>query len=224
MLWNKWNCKLFPRIWTLCQLRLPQKEIQTPVQNKMHVIVSFVPISHSYYLNDRAVFKWLSKGNTWLRLLRLVIGLKDSRQFFNQWESKTKPIASCTRDLSRASSELHVTAGNCDWRCLLQLWLVGVIALVLVFRQSLENRSNKGITWLFEGILFICARVVSFAARSRSARAANDTTRAQINNIPEKSHVIIIIINKQCQMISRMRGLIIQAKWITNSKSLQIIM
>ena len=29
---------------------------------------------------------------------------------------------------------------------------------------------------LFEGILFICARVVSFAA----ARAANDTTRAQI--------------------------------------------
>ena len=53
---------------------------------------------------------------------------------------------------------------------------------------------------------------------------ANDTTRAQINNIPEKRHVIIIIINKQGQMISRMRGLIIQAKWITNSKSLQIIM
>ena len=26
---------------------------------------------------------------------------------------------------------------------------------------------NKGITWLFEGILFICARVVSFAARAR---------------------------------------------------------
>ena len=64
----------------------------------------------------------------------------------------------------------------------------------------------------FSGILFICARVVSFAARARSARAANDTTRAQINNIPEKSHVIIIIINKQGQMISRMRVLILQAK------------
>ena len=51
-----------------------------------------------------------------------------------------------------------------------------------------------------------------FAARARSVRAASDTTRAQINNIPEKSHVIIIIINKQGQMISRMRGLIIQAK------------
>ena len=34
----------------------------------------------------------------------------------------------------------------------------------------------------FSGILFICALVVSFVA--------NDTTRAQINNIPEKSHVI----------------------------------
>ena len=58
---------------------------------------------------NRAVFK------TWLRLLRLVIGLKDSRQFFNQWESKPKPIASCPRDFSRASSELQVIARNCDW-------------------------------------------------------------------------------------------------------------
>jgi len=45
-----------------------------------------------------------------------------------------------------------------------------------------------------------------------SSVIANDTTSAQTNNIPEKSHVIIIIINKQGQMISRMRVLIIQAK------------
>ena len=51
----------------------------------------------------------------WLRLLRLVIGLKDLRQFFNQWEAKPKPIAPCTRDFSRASSELQVIARNCDW-------------------------------------------------------------------------------------------------------------
>ena len=51
--------------------------------------------------------------------------------------------------------------------------------------------------------MFICARVVSFAARARSARAANDATRAQINNITEKSHFIIIIINIQGQIISR---------------------
>ena len=50
---------------------------------------------------------------------------------------------------------------------------------------------------IISGILFICARVVSFAALALRARAANDTTRAQINNIPEKSHVIIILsINK----------------------------
>ena len=66
-------------------------------------------------LRIRAVFKWLSKVITWLRLLRLVIGLKESRQFFNQWESKPKPIAPCTRDFSRASSELQVVARNCDW-------------------------------------------------------------------------------------------------------------
>ena len=61
---------------------------------------------------------------------------------------------------------------------------------------------NRTIKWLFSGILFICARVVSFAARARSARAANDTSREQINNIPEKSHLIIIIINIQGQITS----------------------
>ena len=51
--------------------------------------------------------------NTRLQLLRLVIGLKDSRQFFNQ--SKPKPIAPRTRDSSRALSELQVVARYCDW-------------------------------------------------------------------------------------------------------------
>ena len=68
-----------------------------------------------FRLFNRAVFKWLSKVITWLRLLRLVIGLKDSRQFFNQWEAKPNPIAPCTRDFSRASSEWQVLARNCDW-------------------------------------------------------------------------------------------------------------
>ena len=50
-------------------------------------------------------------------------------------------------------------------------------------------------TWLFSGILFIYALVVSFAALALGTRAAaNDTTRAQINNIPEKSHVIPLLI------------------------------
>ena len=53
-------------------------------------------------------------------------------------------MAPCTRDFSRASNELQVNARNCDWFiALLLLWLVGVIALVLVFRQSFENRSRR---------------------------------------------------------------------------------
>ena len=62
-------------------------------------------------LHDGIIIKVI----TWLRLLRLVIGLKDSRQFFNQWEAKPKPIAPCTRHISRALSELQEIARNCDW-------------------------------------------------------------------------------------------------------------
>ena len=40
----------------------------------------------------RAFFIWLSKVITLLRLVRFVTGLKDSRQFFNRWESKPKTM------------------------------------------------------------------------------------------------------------------------------------
>ena len=42
------------------------------------------------------------ESNYVIAILPLVIGLEDSRQFFNQWEAKPKPIAPCTRDFSRA--------------------------------------------------------------------------------------------------------------------------
>ena len=54
-----------------------------------------------------------AKIMTRLRLLRLVIGLKISRQFFNQ--SETKPIAACTRDFSRALSKLQIISRDSDW-------------------------------------------------------------------------------------------------------------
>ena len=44
-----------------------------------------------------------------------MIGLKDSRHFFNQREAKHKPILPCSRDFSRASGELQVIARNYDW-------------------------------------------------------------------------------------------------------------
>jgi len=109
---------------------------------------------YDYCCVVRAVFKWLSKVITWLRLLRLMIGLKDSRQFFSQWEAKPKPIVPCTRDFSHALTKFQVIARNCDWLIALSgpvVWLVGVIALVLVFRQSFENRSiTHREQWLFK--------------------------------------------------------------------------
>ena len=89
------------------------------------------------------------KSNYVIAIATLSDWRKRLRQYFNQWESKQKPIALCTRDFSRASSELQVIARNCigSSRCLLLLWLVGVIALVLVLQQSFENRSISGFSW-----------------------------------------------------------------------------
>ena len=84
-------------------------------------------VTHRFKEACRAVFKWLSKVITWLQLIRLVIGLKDSRQFFNQWKAKPKPkpIAPCTHDFSRASSEFQVIARNSD--CFMVLFVPVVI-------------------------------------------------------------------------------------------------
>ena len=88
----------------------------------------------------RAVFKWLSKVITWLRLLRLVIGLKESRQFFNQWEAKPKPIAPRTRDFSRASSELPVIARNCDW-------FIALLAPIVIGRSNCFGFGFSTVIW-----------------------------------------------------------------------------
>jgi len=63
-----------------------------------------------------------------LRLLSFVTGLKDLAIFF--W----------TQDFSRALSKLHVIAWNSDWFIArFAPVVIGVIALVLVFRQSFET-------------------------------------------------------------------------------------
>ena len=89
------------------------------------------------FYDVRAVFKWPSKVITRLRLLLLVIGLKDSRQFFIQWESKL--IAPCTRDFSRALSELEIIARNCDW-------------LIVLFAPVVIGRKNC-FGWFFDSHL-----------------------------------------------------------------------
>ena len=97
------------------------------------VKISFSPLF-------REVFKWLSKVITWLRLLRLVIGLKDSRQFFNQWEAKPKPIAPCTRDFSHASSAIQIIARNCDW-------VIALFAPIVIGRSNCFGFGFSTVIW-----------------------------------------------------------------------------
>ena len=54
---------------------------------------------------------------TRLRVLSLVIGLKISRQFFNQWEAKPKPkpIAPCRRHICLALRKFQLIRKNSDW-------------------------------------------------------------------------------------------------------------
>ena len=63
----------------------------------------------------------------------------------------------------------------------------------------IDNNDNK---MTFFGNIFYL-RPCSVICVPHCARAANDTTRAQMNNIPSKSHFIIIMINIQGQIICR---------------------
>ena len=76
-----------------------------------------------------AVFKWLSKVIARVRLLRLLIGWKISRHFFNQWDAKSKRITHCTCDFSLALRKLHVIAKNSDW-------FMGLFAPVVIGRNN----------------------------------------------------------------------------------------
>ena len=58
-----------------------------------------------------------------------MIGLKISRQFFNQREAKPKPIEPTTRDFSRALSKLRIIASNSDW-------FIALFGPVLIGRKS----------------------------------------------------------------------------------------
>ena len=66
--------------------------------------------------------------------------LKDSCQFFNQWEAKPKPIAPSTRDFSRALSELQVIARNCDW-------LIALPARVVIGRSNCFGFGFSTVIW-----------------------------------------------------------------------------
>ena len=83
-------------------------------------------------------------SNYALPLLRLVIGLKGTRQFLSQLEAKPKPIVPCTRDFSRALSKLQAIASNSDWFIALSVPVVIARSnyFGFVFPLSFKNRSE----------------------------------------------------------------------------------
>ena len=60
-------------------------------------------------------FQITVESNYVIAIAALSDWLKRVAPVFQPMRSKTKPTAPCTRDFSRASSELQVIARNCDW-------------------------------------------------------------------------------------------------------------
>ena len=75
-------------------------------------------------------FQMTVESNYAIAITTLGDWLKISRQFFNQWEAKPKPIPLCTHGFSRALSKLHVIARNSDW-------------LITLFPSVVIGRSNR---------------------------------------------------------------------------------
>ena len=116
--------------------------------NKSEPGVVLVLIETSLPFFCKFVLISMRETSSWLQLLCFVIGLKVSRQFFSQLEAKPKPISPWTHDVFLA---LWATYKWClgilfgSSRCSFLLWLIVVITLVLVFRQSFKNRSKLSI-------------------------------------------------------------------------------
>ena len=83
--------------------------------------------------------------------------LKILRQLFNQWETKSNPIAPCTRDFSRAFNKLQVIARNFDW-------LIALFAPVLIGRSNYVAIAFSTRIWKqiwHKSSLFLCFEQVS---------------------------------------------------------------
>ena len=87
--------------------------------------------------------------------LYLLIGLKISRKFYNQWEANPKPIAPCTRDFSRSFSKLKVIAR--DSHSVVRLYARVVIGRSNYFRVSTIIRKL-----LYEGLVLQVGRSSPF--------------------------------------------------------------
>ena len=69
------------------------------------------------------------ESNSVIAIATLSDWLKRPAPVFQPVRSKTKAIAACTRDFSRALSELQLIARNCDW-------FIALTAPVLIGRSN----------------------------------------------------------------------------------------
>ena len=88
---------------------------------RIKVVVFGFPEEHFKHKSGfhLSVEKWLV-----LRLLRYMIGLKNSRHFFIQSEVKQKPIATRSHAFSRALRQVHVITTSFDWFTVLSVSFV----------------------------------------------------------------------------------------------------
>ena len=108
-------------------------------------------------VDDRAVFKWVSKEMLcllWFCFISLSDWIKSSRHILNQSEVKPKLIVTCSHAFCRAWHYWLVFAliGPFCFVFLFMLWLVRVITLPLVLRHSFGNRSIK-YTMYYSGVV-----------------------------------------------------------------------
>ena len=121
--------------WCLCRL------CYATVRNMLGFFISHkLMLEVVVILNVRNCLELFSNVITRLRMLRLVNDLNVSRQFFNQWEAKPRPFASCTRDFSRVLSKLQVISRNSDW-------FISLFALVVIGRSNYSGIGFSTVIW-----------------------------------------------------------------------------
>ena len=99
------------------------------------------------------------KAITWMRLLRLLIGLKISRQFFNQWEAKPNPISACKLDFSRAFKQVSGTLISLLRQRRIFHWLSQTTHFIISNEDYPDLKSDFK-WWLFNCFFFIfCAHI-----------------------------------------------------------------
>ena len=87
------------------------------------------------------------ESNSVITIATLSDWLKRLAPVFQPMRRKTKTIAPCTRDLSRASGEFQVIARNCDW--FMELFVPVVIGRSNCFGFGLKTALSALFTFCF---------------------------------------------------------------------------